>query len=63
MSITSPKAETLTMKQRVFIGVLGLLSIVLAALVVFCFSSAGETSKASLGQHLSPAVYEDRLCG
>ena len=52
MSITSPQAETLTIKQRVFIGVLGLLSIVLAALVVFCFSSAGETSKASPGLHL-----------
>jgi hypothetical protein len=42
MSIASPEAETLTMKQRVFIGVLGVLSVVLAALVVFYFSPAGE---------------------
>jgi hypothetical protein len=63
MSIASLEAETLTMKQRVFIGVLGVLSVVLAAVVVFYFSSAGETSKALPGQHLSPAVYEDRLCG
>ena len=63
MSIASPEAETLTMKQRVFIGVLGVLSVVLAALVVFYFSPAGETSEALPGQHLSPTVYEDRFGG
>lgn len=35
MSIASPEAETLTMKQCVFLGVLGVLSVLLAALVVF----------------------------
>jgi hypothetical protein len=61
MSIASPEAETLTLKQRVFIGALGLLSVVLAALVVFCFSPAGETSEVLPGQHLSPTVYEERF--
>jgi hypothetical protein len=61
MSIASPEAETLTMKQRVFIGVLGVLSVVLAALVVFYFSPGGEISEVSPGQHLSPTVYEDRF--
>jgi hypothetical protein len=57
MSIASPEAQILTMKQRVFIGFLGVLSVLLAALVVFCFSPAGETSEALPGQHLSPTVY------
>jgi hypothetical protein len=61
MSIASPQAEILTMKQRVFIGVLGVLSVLLAALVVFCFNPAEETSEALPGQHLSPTVYEDRF--
>jgi hypothetical protein len=56
MSIPSPEAETLTMKQRVFIGVLMALSVLLAALVVFYFSPAGEISEALPGQHLSPTV-------
>jgi hypothetical protein len=51
MSIASPEAETLTMKQRVFIGVLGVLCVVLAALMVFYFSPAGETSEALPGHH------------
>jgi hypothetical protein len=63
MSIANPEAETLTMKQRVFIGVLGVLSVLLAALVVFYFSLAGETSEALPGQHLSPTVYEDGFGG
>jgi hypothetical protein len=53
MSIASPEAETLTTKQRVFIGVLGILSVLLAALVVFYFKPAEETSEALPGQHLS----------
>jgi hypothetical protein len=61
MSIANPQAETLTMKQRVFIGVLGVLSVVLATLVVFYFSPAGETSEALPGQHPSPRVYEPRF--
>jgi hypothetical protein len=60
MPFASPEAETLTMKQRIFIGVLGVLSVLLAALVVFYFSPAGETSEALPGQHLSPTVYEDQ---
>jgi hypothetical protein len=35
MSIANPDAETLTMKQRVFIGVLGILSVLLATVVLF----------------------------
>jgi hypothetical protein len=58
MSIASPEAEILTMKQRVFIGVLGVLSVLLAALVVFYFSPAEETSEALPRRNLSPALYE-----
>jgi len=61
MSIASPEAESLTMKQRIFIGVLGVLSVLLAALVVFYFSPAEETSEALPSRNLSPAVYEDRF--
>jgi hypothetical protein len=63
MSIPSPEAETLTMKQRVFIGVLGVFSVLLAALMVFYFSPAGETTEALPVQHLSPTVYAGSLCG
>lgn len=62
MSIASPEADTLTVKQRVFIGVLVVVSVVLAALVVSYLSPAAETSEAVPG-HLSPAVYRDRVCG
>jgi hypothetical protein len=58
MSIANPEAENLTMKQCVFIGVLGVLSVLLAALVLFYFNPAEEKSKALLGRHMSPAVYE-----
>jgi hypothetical protein len=60
MSIANPEAVTLTLRQRVFIGVLGVLSVVLAALVVFYSTTAAETSKALPGQHLSPTVHGDR---
>ena len=49
MSIASPEALVLTMKQRVFIGLLGVLSVLLAALVVFGFNPAGEISEALPG--------------
>ncbi len=58
MSIANPEAETLTMKQRIFIGILGVLSVLLAALVVFYFSPAEETGEALTGRNLSLAVYE-----
>lgn len=53
MSIASPEAETLTTKQRVFMGVFGILSVLLAALVVFYFTPAEETSEALPGQYIS----------
>jgi hypothetical protein len=58
MSMATPEAENLTMKQRIFIGVLGVLSVLLAALVVFYFSPTEETGEAFPGRNLSPAVYE-----
>jgi hypothetical protein len=61
MSIASPEAESLTMKQRVFIGALGVLSVLLAALVVFYFSPAEETSKALPARNLSPAMYGNNI--
>jgi hypothetical protein len=61
MSIASREAESLTMKQRVFIGALGVLSVLLAALVVFYFSPAEETREALPARNLSPTVYADRF--
>jgi hypothetical protein len=61
MSIVNPEAETLTAKQRVVIGVLGVLSVLLAALVVFYFNPDGESSEALPGRHPSPTVCEDRF--
>ena len=58
MSIANPEAKTLTRKQRIFIGVLGVLSVLLAALVVFYFSPSEEISEALPGRNLSPTVYE-----
>ena len=58
MSIANPEAENLTMKQRIFIGVLGVLSVLLAALVVFCLSPTEETGGAFPGRNLSPTVYQ-----
>jgi hypothetical protein len=57
MSI-STQAESITTRQRVFIGALVVFSILLSALVLFYFSPAKATSEALLYQHLSPAVYE-----
>jgi hypothetical protein len=59
MSTANPEAETLTMKQRIFIGVLGVLSVLLAALVVFYFSPGQEISEVLPSRNLSPTVYEN----
>ncbi len=70
MSIANPEAETLTMKQRICIGVLGVLSVLLAALVVFYFSPAEETGAALTGRNLfagsvrawvRPSCHSDRF--
>jgi hypothetical protein len=57
MSISNTQGET-TMKQRIFIGVLAVLSILLSALVLYYFSPGRATSEALPYQHLSPVVYE-----
>jgi hypothetical protein len=58
MSISNTQGETSTMKQRIFIGVLAVLSILLSALVLYYFSPGRATSEALPYQHLSPVVYE-----
>ena len=58
MSISNTQAETITMKQRIFIGVLVVLSILLSALVLYYFSPGRATSEALPCQHLSPVAYE-----
>jgi hypothetical protein len=63
MSMANLEAETLTMKQRIFIGVLGVLSVLLAALVVFYFSPAEETSEALPGRTLSLALQVRTVAG
>jgi hypothetical protein len=58
MSISNTQGETSTMKQRIFIGVLAVLSILLSAVVLYYFSPGRATSEALPYQHLSPVVYE-----
>ena len=58
MSISNTQGETITMKQRIFIGVLAVLSILLSALVLYYFSPGRATSEALPYQHQSPVVYE-----
>jgi hypothetical protein len=58
MSTSNTHAEALTIKQRVFIGGLAVISILLSALVLFCFSPAEATSEALPCPHLPRAVYE-----
>ena len=58
MSTSNTQVETITIKQRIFIGVLLIFSVLLSALVLFCFSPARATSQALPFQHLSPAAYE-----
>jgi hypothetical protein len=61
MSTVNTQAEAITMKQRIFIGALVVFSILLSALVLFCFSPARATSEALPCRHLSPAVYEGSI--
>jgi|HubBroStandDraft_6_1064221.scaffolds.fasta_scaffold11238_7 hypothetical protein len=57
MSTSNPQIETITIKQRIFIAALAVVSVLLSALVLFCFSPAGETSEALPCGHVLPAVY------
>jgi hypothetical protein len=61
MSISNTQAETTTMKQRIFIGALLVLSILLSALVLYYFSPGRTTSEALPYQHQSPVVYEESV--
>jgi len=58
VSISKTQTEALTIKQRIFIGVLLIFSVLLSALVLFCFSPSRATSEALPRRHLSPVVYE-----
>ena len=58
MSTSNTQTEALTIKQRVFIGALAVISVLLSALVLFCFSPAETTSEALPCPHLPRAVYE-----
>jgi hypothetical protein len=58
MSMSNMQGEAITMKQRIFIGVLAVLSIFLSALVLYYFSPARAISEALPYQHLSPVVCE-----
>ena len=58
MSTSNTQEETIPIKQRIFIGVLLIFSVLLSALVLFCFSPARGTSEALPCQHLSPVMYD-----
>jgi hypothetical protein len=58
MSISNTQAEAPTIKQLIFIGALAVVSVLLSALVLFCFSPAKATSEGFPYQFLSPVVYE-----
>jgi hypothetical protein len=58
MSISDTQAQGITIKQRIFVGALVVFSILLSALVLFCFSPVRATSEALPCQPLSRAVYE-----
>lgn len=58
MSTSNTQVETTTVKQRIFIAVLAVVSVLLSALVLFCFSPAKARSEVLPFQHLSPAMYE-----
>ena len=57
MSTSNPQVETITIKQRIFIAALAVVSVLVSALVLFCFSP-GETSEALPCGHVLPAVYQ-----
>ena len=58
MSTSTPQVGTITIKQRIFIAALAVVSVLLSALVLFCFSPGKATSEALPSGHLSPAVYQ-----
>jgi hypothetical protein len=58
VSTSNTQVETTTVKQRIFIAVLAVVSVLLSALVLFCFSPSRATSEALPRRHLSPVVYE-----
>jgi hypothetical protein len=58
MATSTPQVETITIKQRIFIAALAVVSVLLSALVLFCFSPAGETSEALPCGHALPAAYQ-----
>jgi hypothetical protein len=58
VSTSNTQVETTTVKQRIFIAVLAVVSVLLSALVLFCFSPAKATSEVLPFQHLSLAMYE-----
>jgi hypothetical protein len=58
MSAPTPQVKTITIKQRIFIAALVVIGVLLSALVLSCFSPAGETSEASPCWSVLPAVYQ-----
>jgi hypothetical protein len=58
VSTSNTQVETTTVKQRIFIAALAVVSVLLSALVLFCFSPAKATSEGLPCRHLSPAMYE-----
>jgi hypothetical protein len=58
MSTSNTQVGTITIKQRIFIAALAVVSVLLSALVLFCFSPAKATSEVLPCQHLSPGKYE-----
>jgi hypothetical protein len=60
MSISNTQEGTtsLNLKQRLFIGALGVLSIILAAVVLFCFSPKA-IGEATTPHQLSQSTYSE----
>jgi hypothetical protein len=58
VSTSNTQVETTTVKQRIFIAALAVVSVLLSALVLFCFSPGKATSEALPYRHLSPAMHE-----
>jgi hypothetical protein len=57
MPISKAWAGTLTIKQLIFIAALAVFSVLLSALVLFCFSRAKTTSEGFPHEFLSPMAY------